>query len=299
MTKPDRIPEGDEELWLRLIRNEEETLKHTWYAVKQPSSADLRDGISWEEARKSEDTFFSTQAPWCDLDPGSQRQLRTSNLINRLSDLLSDLIAEKCVHLAYPFLMNRSPSISRLPDIQRQVASAIAQARAQLSKLPSEPVSDPFSEVLVLVHNFIQDVTRNIEGVPESAGLHQKVRPQQEVFRQAIRNTAPEFHPHKRPSETPKKSESSSKGSHSKDTKSSHSSHSKESHHSSHSKEPHRSSKESHSSHSRSSHPKHDGEDGWESDEAAAAAAAKSRKPTGMYLEDVLEVARKYVSCIL
>jgi hypothetical protein len=68
-----RIPRGDEENWLPLIRNEQESLENNWYCVKQPTSQDIRQGISWEEARARENDFFSSTPPWSDLDPPYQK----------------------------------------------------------------------------------------------------------------------------------------------------------------------------------------------------------------------------------
>lgn len=95
LTKPDRIQPGDEELWLRYIRNEAEALQHGWYVVKQPNSTDLAKRISWEDARAAESNYFSETSSWSSLDERHQRQLGTSNLTERLSIILSDLIAKR------------------------------------------------------------------------------------------------------------------------------------------------------------------------------------------------------------
>src|SRR5204863_319349 len=49
LTKPDRIPPGEEERWLRFIRNEVEPLENGWYCVKLPNSKSLDEGISDED----------------------------------------------------------------------------------------------------------------------------------------------------------------------------------------------------------------------------------------------------------
>jgi Dynamin central region len=95
LTKPDRIPIGDEDSWLSLIRNEKEALENNWYCVKQPGPHDLKQGITWTEARKREDEFFSTKQPWNELDGMYQKYLRTGNLVDRLSSILSDLISKR------------------------------------------------------------------------------------------------------------------------------------------------------------------------------------------------------------
>lgn len=63
--------------------------------MKQPSSNDIKQNITWAEARQREDEFFSMTAPWSDLDGVYQKYLRTRNLVERLSGVLSDLIAKR------------------------------------------------------------------------------------------------------------------------------------------------------------------------------------------------------------
>jgi hypothetical protein len=98
LTKPDRIPLGEESNWLPFIRNEKEHLKHNWFCVKQPSSNDLKFDLTWSGARKMENNFFASKAPWCELDSEYQQYLRTGNLVDRLSSVLSELISKRSVH---------------------------------------------------------------------------------------------------------------------------------------------------------------------------------------------------------
>ncbi|KAJ7900734.1 P-loop containing nucleoside triphosphate hydrolase protein [Mycena olivaceomarginata] len=180
LTKPDRIPRGEEDNWLPLIRNEQEPLENNWYCVKQPSSEDLKQGITWEEARSRENNFFSMIAPWSELDPMYQKYLRTSNLIDRLSSILSDLISK------------------RLPKIQIELEDTIQKTRNSLNQLPKPPSSDPVGEVAALLHSFVGELNKIIEGIPRADGLLQTIRPAQERFRREIRNTAPDFRPFER-----------------------------------------------------------------------------------------------------
>jgi Dynamin central region len=93
LTKPDRIPTGEVANWLPFIRNEKEPLKNGWYCVKQPGSEAIKDGISWAQARKEEETFF---AGWSEeLDAVYHKHLTTSSLVERLSLILSDLISKR------------------------------------------------------------------------------------------------------------------------------------------------------------------------------------------------------------
>lgn len=97
LTKPDRIPSGEESRWLPFIRNEKEPLENNWYCVKQPNSVDLKQGVTWAQARAREDEFFSITAPWSELEGIYQKYLRTTNLVDRLSSILSDLISKRSV----------------------------------------------------------------------------------------------------------------------------------------------------------------------------------------------------------
>ncbi|KAK7017181.1 P-loop containing nucleoside triphosphate hydrolase protein [Favolaschia claudopus] len=183
LTKPDRIPRGDEESWLPLIRNEQEALENNWYCVKQPSSQDIKQGITWEEARARENDFFALTPPWSELDPLYQKYLRTINLVDRLSSILSDLISK------------------RLPEIQLELENTVQNTREALAQLPKPPSSDPVSEVAGLLHTFVDELGQILEGIPVAGALLQTIRPAQEQFRRAIRNTAPAFRPFEEPDE--------------------------------------------------------------------------------------------------
>ncbi|KAJ7215356.1 P-loop containing nucleoside triphosphate hydrolase protein [Mycena pura] len=174
------IPHGEEENWLPLIRNEQEPLENNWYCVKQPSSQDLKEGITWAEARSRENGFFSITAPWSGLDPIYQKYLRTSNLIDRLSSILSDLISK------------------RLPQIKIELEATIQKTRDSLNKLPKPPSNDPLGDIAALLHSFVGELNKIIEGIPRADGLLQTIRPAQERFRREIRSTAPDFRPFER-----------------------------------------------------------------------------------------------------
>ncbi|KAG6883701.1 hypothetical protein C0993_004521 [Termitomyces sp. T159_Od127] len=179
LTKPDRIPTGEEQDWISILHNVKEPLENGWFCVKQPSSAEIAAGMTWEKARKTEDDFFASKAVWSDLDEMYKKYLCTRNLVQRLSVLLSDLISR------------------RLPEIQDEIEKSIIAARDALHSLPKAPSSDPRNEIAILLHIFVRDLAREVEGVSE-AGLLQIVRPAHDKFRRAIRMTAPEFQPYER-----------------------------------------------------------------------------------------------------
>ncbi|KIJ63510.1 hypothetical protein HYDPIDRAFT_40933 [Hydnomerulius pinastri MD-312] len=177
LTKPDRIPAGEEDNWLKIIRNETEPLVNNWYCVKQPSSQMLSKGITWTDARRQENEYFSVTQPWCSIDPQYQKYLRTNNLTERLSTILSELIAK------------------RLPEIQEELTNALRDTEAKLRALPKAPSNDPVGEVLHVLSLFTRDLSRRLEGTPDEDGLIQSIRPHQQAFRRAIRETAPNFIP--------------------------------------------------------------------------------------------------------
>ncbi|KAJ8697219.1 hypothetical protein PTI98_007017 [Pleurotus ostreatus] len=177
LTKPDRIPTGEEARWVKFIQNEIEPLENNWFCVKQPSSNDLKQGVTWADARQRENEFFSMTAPWSDLEPMYQKYLRTGNLVERASAILSDLISK------------------RLPIIQNELQKTLRKTEESLLELPKEPSADAFSEVMGLLHTFAGDISYHVAGVPREDGLLQLIRPYQMDFRRAIRSTAPQFVP--------------------------------------------------------------------------------------------------------
>ncbi|KIJ13510.1 hypothetical protein PAXINDRAFT_80937 [Paxillus involutus ATCC 200175] len=177
LTKPDRIQSGDESSWLRILRNETEPLANNWYCVKQPGSQTLNQGVTWEDARRQENEYFTMTQPWSSLEPRYQKFLRTSNLTERLSVILSELIAK------------------RLPEIQKELMDALQNTEAELRALPRAPSNDPVGEVLHVLSSFTRDLSRRLEGTPDKNGLLQTIRPYQQAFKRTIRETAPNFVP--------------------------------------------------------------------------------------------------------
>ncbi|XP_006461472.1 hypothetical protein AGABI2DRAFT_222252 [Agaricus bisporus var. bisporus H97] len=178
LTKPDRIPAGEEQNWLKFIRNEKEPLQNNWFCVKQPASSDLKNNWTWQQARQKEDEFFTATSPWNELEAMYVRYLRTKNLVERLSQVLSDLIAKT------------------LPGIQREIEGMISKTRQQINDLPKPPPANALNEVAKLVKDFDADIRRNIEGVAYKEGLIQRIRVPAEKFRRVIRKTAPPFLPY-------------------------------------------------------------------------------------------------------
>jgi hypothetical protein len=69
-----------------------------WFCVKCPDSKAIDSGITWEEARQEESSWFSNKAPWSTLEGSFRQRLGTANLTRCLSDKLYDLIRDRFVY---------------------------------------------------------------------------------------------------------------------------------------------------------------------------------------------------------
>lgn len=89
--------EGEEEPWIKLIKNDEEQLDLGWFSVKQPDALQLKMGMSWSQARASEEEWFRTTKPWNLLPHKYAKNLGTINLVERLAETLTELISHRYV----------------------------------------------------------------------------------------------------------------------------------------------------------------------------------------------------------
>ena len=97
LTKPDRIPAGEEGAWIRMIQGYTDRDRGgiEYFSVKNPDSQDIKNGITYEQARKNEVEFFATQLPWSGLDWLSQQRMGTDKLTRHLGEALSSLISKR------------------------------------------------------------------------------------------------------------------------------------------------------------------------------------------------------------
>jgi hypothetical protein len=88
---------GEEGSWIQMIEghSDDEEGGIEYYSVKNPDSQDIKNGITYEQARQKEAEFFSTKAPWSNLDWLYQQRLGTEKITRRLGELLSNLIAKR------------------------------------------------------------------------------------------------------------------------------------------------------------------------------------------------------------
>lgn len=191
LTKPDRIERGEEQKWLGFVRGEAETLAKGWFCVKQPNPSELQQNLSWAEARSREEDFFKTREPWSSQMITVRQHFGTARLTARLSEILSDQIAK------------------RMPSLLNEIQKLSQSTQESLRALPAEISEDPAGAVLNLVMDFHREVARHVGGIPDGEGLIQKIRNAQQKFRQAIRRSAPDFRPFKRPTTSDEEKEAS------------------------------------------------------------------------------------------
>jgi hypothetical protein len=88
--------------------------------------------------------------------------------------------------------------LDSLPGFQEELEKSTRDTEVKLEALPKEASKDPQTEISTLLHGFVTDLVKLVEGVPNKDGLLQSIRPAHEDFRSEIRGTAPEFLPFER-----------------------------------------------------------------------------------------------------
>ncbi|KIO22290.1 hypothetical protein M407DRAFT_216692, partial [Tulasnella calospora MUT 4182] len=193
LTKVDRIQPGDEDRWLKILRGEELVLRNGWYCVKQRGPKELESGVTWEDAKTQEQTFFTTEAPWCDLGDSLSGRVGSEALSSELGRILSKLVSRE------------------LPTIQTQVITQLSEAKASLAKLAPLNVDQPQTEVIRLLQDFNRTLSKHVDGIPPAIpafdspnqdstnapddGLMNTLNTSYDRFRHRIRETAPHFKP--------------------------------------------------------------------------------------------------------
>ncbi|KAF8504671.1 P-loop containing nucleoside triphosphate hydrolase protein [Russula emetica] len=181
LTKPDRIPTGEESIWIRKIQSGGKDGGVEYYSVKNPDSQDIRNGITYGQAREKEADFFSTKAPWSNLDLLYKRRLGTDKLTRRLGQVLSNLISK------------------RLPELQGELDRLLEQVNDDISGLPDPPSSEPMVEIMKRIGDFVRSIEHIVAGAPDENGFIQALLTPRERFKKGIRETAPDFRPFEQP----------------------------------------------------------------------------------------------------
>lgn len=202
LTKVDRIEPGTTSKWVSILKNQENALKHGWFAVKQPNPRELEEGIQWEEARANEDGFFTLNEPWASLERGHRKRLGSVALAEHLSVILSVLVSQRLVGPSITkwilLLMRLS---SRLPEIQTDITRLLWQVDRKLDDLPIPNYSDPRRDIITLIRDFTKIVSKHIDGdnlvstSSSNLSLIHRINLAYDRFRLAVHCTAPQFRP--------------------------------------------------------------------------------------------------------
>ncbi|KAG8879139.1 hypothetical protein FRB97_001919 [Tulasnella sp. 331] len=183
LTKVDRIEHGSEQKWVDLLHGKENALINGWFCVKQPDPKQLRDNISWEDAKATEKAFFDRTSPWMQLQPRFRRRLGSPGLAEKLSGILSALVSQK------------------LPDIQTEISKQLRFVNDELAELPEPNLTDPKAEVLRLFRDFDRKLAELVEGDQVTSnnatttGLMYGINQVFARFRNALFATTPHFLP--------------------------------------------------------------------------------------------------------
>ncbi|KAG8772403.1 hypothetical protein FRC15_002753 [Serendipita sp. 397] len=137
---------GSSRSWLDLLENKEERFKHGWYCVKQANQEQLEGGITWEDARKNESSFFDKTQPWSQLDERTRLRLGTSALTNAVHNILFDLI------------------VARLPGLLREVELRLKSIQEELAESPNKVKDGPVTKVGKMIKELKSDVQTLVLG---------------------------------------------------------------------------------------------------------------------------------------
>ncbi|CAO1621287.1 unnamed protein product [Sympodiomycopsis kandeliae] len=178
LTKTDQIAEGDHQSWLDVLNGIKEALQFGYYAVKNPATKELNEGITFEQARAVEKAFFQT-APWSQQPQSTQGRLGIARLSARLSSLLEHFIQE------------------RLPQLIGELEQVRADTNNRLALLPDKIESrEALAFVAKLCAKFSAQIATVLRGVEIDSGgnLLRDIRMQAiEVFAELINSSEPIF----------------------------------------------------------------------------------------------------------
>ena len=95
LTKPDRCQDAANEKWAKYIGGEIERLHHGWFCVKQYDTQSGHAQPTLSGARDEEVHYFDKSDVWRALSREARKRLGTVKLVQRLEDILSELISNR------------------------------------------------------------------------------------------------------------------------------------------------------------------------------------------------------------
>ena len=119
---------------------------HKYFVVKNLNSDEIRQGLTHLDARRLEQDYFSTVAPWSTDLQNYQSRFGTVHLQQYLSSELGNRV------------------LSKLPVIRRQIEDRLAAIDAELSRIPETPLHTAARTVADVVQAFASHVRSEMAG---------------------------------------------------------------------------------------------------------------------------------------
>ena len=133
VTKCDIVQEGDERTPMKICLNEYERLTHGWFAVRNRSTQDIKNGVTIAMRHVNENEFFDNNKPWSTL-PLDRRGVDA--LASYLGKLQSDHFRKEFPSLSKEIHNKRDINLKKLRDLgePRQTPT---QQRSYLTSIAS------------------------------------------------------------------------------------------------------------------------------------------------------------------
>jgi len=145
LTKPDLLGTEHTDHVGRMLNNEKFKLGYGRFVSRQPSQAEVMEGVSRTDAAMREIDFFASNAPWTTTLARFSDRFGVSKLQSAISERLTDHIQES------------------LPVIEKRVENSLAITERSLQALP-EAAKFPVIEVMTTVRDLVKYVCVQLEG---------------------------------------------------------------------------------------------------------------------------------------
>ncbi|KAH6629293.1 P-loop containing nucleoside triphosphate hydrolase protein [Boeremia exigua] len=147
LTKPDRLPVGESPTRLaNILKGQHFAMGHGYFVVKNLNSDQIQQGLTHLDARRLEQEFFESVAPWSTDLQDYRSRFGTINLQQYLSLQLGNQV------------------LSELPVIRRQIEDHLAVVEAELSRIPEIPLHTATRTVDDVLYAFASTVRSEIAG---------------------------------------------------------------------------------------------------------------------------------------
>ncbi|RIA95858.1 Dynamin central region-domain-containing protein, partial [Glomus cerebriforme] len=173
LTKPDTIEEGTHNTWIKIMRGDAHNLALGYYAVKNPKPIELKDGITFDKARRNEMRFFEEEEPWRSFH--QKERLGVNHLQKKLSDLLIHAIKRT------------------LPSIKKEVEEQLENVHEQLDNMPEQLGKNPRIELFRMTKKCANFIREEVMCSNDQTNLWQEINKELKNFKYNLCSTRPIF----------------------------------------------------------------------------------------------------------